>query len=193
MASLGVESDSGRQFSGGDELIGVISSWDLSRTGETGYALVVTRGRVIGARRAEADVEFIVYLGPGSTATASDRERAVAAAARLLETRQFVLAKDDIAQILFRRPGLFSGGYAVFKTRLQAYKVEIAVVSGWNGGPLLASRTLMESLRTFSPDRLYDGKTGAIYIEELLRRDQAGSDGLMGDSLLLLDRNNPTK
>jgi hypothetical protein len=175
MATLGPGSDSGRQFSGSDELIGVISSWDLSRVGETGYALVVTRDRVIGARRAEADAELMAYLGPGSTATMSDREMAVATAASLLETRQFILPKDEIAQILFRRPGLFSGGYAVFKTRLQAYKVEIAVVSGWNEGPLLASRTLMESLRTFSPDRLYDGRTGDRYAEELLKRDKAGS------------------
>jgi hypothetical protein len=179
MSSPGVEAAGGRQFSGSDELIGVVSSWDLCRVGETGYALLVTRGRVIGARRPESDAEFMAYLGPGSTATESDRERAVATASRLLQTRQFVLPKDAIAQILFRRPGLFSGGYAVFKTMLQAYKVEIPVVSGWNGGPILVSRILAESLRTFSPERLYDGRTGALYVEELLKGDRAG--GRPGD------------
>lgn len=172
MVSLRVEADSGRQFSGSDELIGVISSWDLSRVGETGYSLVITKSRVIGARRPEQDNEFMAYLGPGSTATEDDRARAAATASRLLETKQFALPKETIAQILYRRPGLFSGGYAVFKTNLQAFKVEIPVVSGWNEGPLLASRVLIESLKAFSPERLYDGKTGTLYVEEVLKRDQ---------------------
>jgi hypothetical protein len=42
MSGLGVEAESVTQFSGGDGLIGVVSSWDLSRVGETWYALVVT-------------------------------------------------------------------------------------------------------------------------------------------------------
>ena len=180
MAGLRGEADSRTQFSGSDELIGIVSSWDLSRVGETGYALVVTRSRVIGARRSESDDEFIVYLGPGSTAAESDGARAAATASRLLESKQFVLSKDAIAQILYRQPGLFSGGYAVFKTKLQAFKVEISVVSGWNEGPLLASRVLIESLRAFSPERLYDGRTGALYVEEVLKRDRVRPNGSTG-------------
>jgi hypothetical protein len=42
MSGLGVEAESVTQFSGADGLIGVVSSWDLSRVGETWYALVVT-------------------------------------------------------------------------------------------------------------------------------------------------------
>jgi hypothetical protein len=172
MADLDVEARSGIQFSGSDELIGLVSSWDLSRVGETGYGLVVTGSRVIGARSPDPDDEFMAYLGPGSTATDEDRSRAVATASRLLESAQFVLPRDDIAQILYRQPGLFSGGFVVFKTQLKAFKVEIPVVSGWNEGPLRASRVLIESLKAFSPERLYDGRSGALYVEEVLKRGE---------------------
>jgi len=172
MSGLDVETRSGIRFSGSDELIGIVSSWDLSRVGETGYGLVVTRSRVIGARRPDPDDEFMAYLGPGSTATDDDRARAAATASRLLGSAQFVLPRDDIAQILYRQPGLFSGGFVVFKTQLKAFKVEIPVVSGWNEGPLRASRVLIESLKAFSPERLYDGRTGALYVEEVLKRGE---------------------
>ena len=162
MASLGAGVDWIGQFSGADELIAVISSWDLTRTGETGYGLVLTKSRVIGARRTESEIELVAYLGPGSTATEDERATAGAVASRLIRTKQFVMAKESIAQILYRRPGFLVGGYVVFKTPLQAFKIELPVVSGWNEGPLQTSRVLIESLMAFSPESLYDGRTGAL-------------------------------
>jgi len=150
-------------------MIGVVSTRNLSRTGETGYALVFTKARVIGSRRPESEAEFVAYLGPGSAATEGDRARALALGSRLLRTSQFVLERGSVAQIVYRQPGFLTGGLVVFKTPLQAFKVEIPVVSGWNGSPLFTSEVLLDSLIAFSPERLYDGKTGALYVEGALK------------------------
>jgi hypothetical protein len=158
-----------QMFSGSDELISVLSSWNLNRSGETGYGLVLTKERVIGARRSESEAEFMAYLGAGSAATAEDRARAVAVGSRLLQTKQFVLTKVSVAQIVYSRPGFLRGGHVVFKTPLQAIKVEISTPSGWNDGPLQTSKVLLDSLVEFSPERLYDGRTGALYVEETLK------------------------
>jgi hypothetical protein len=36
-------------------------------------------------------------------------------------------------------------------------------------GPLLASKVLLDSLVEFSPERLYDGRTGALHLEGSLK------------------------
>lgn len=170
MASHRAGSDIEGLFCGADELIGLVSTRNLSRTGETGYALVFTKGRVIGSRRPESEAEFVVYLGPGSAVTEDGRARAFAVGSRLLKTSQFVLSKGSVAEIIYRHPGFLTGGFVVFKTSTRAFKVEIPVVSGWNGDPLYTSKVLLESLVSFSPERLYDGGTGELYIEGALKR-----------------------
>ncbi|MDA4134358.1 MAG: hypothetical protein OK441_02170 [Thaumarchaeota archaeon] len=163
-------------FSGGGELISVISSWNLSRPGETGYGLVVTKARVIGAKRPESEAEFVVFLGAGSMATEEERARAAVVGSRLLQTRQFVLTKASVAQIVYRRPGFLRGGNVVFKTPLQAFRIDIPTPSRLNDGTLDTSKVLLESLVAFSPERLYDGRTGALYVEERLKRTQDPRD-----------------
>ena len=158
------------------ELIGVISSWNLSRAGETGYGLVFTAGRVIGARRSESEPDFAVYLGAGGAATEAERASSVAVASHLLRGKQFVLDRDEIAQILYRRPGFLTGGFVIFKTSLEAFKVEVALSSGWNEGPSGVSKVLIECLMSFAPGRVYDGRSGNLYAVELLREGHDQSD-----------------
>ena len=169
MPSVMRRADDDDRFFVTDELIGLMSSLNLSRTGETGYTLLFTKNRVVGARRPESEPDHLVYLGPGSQATEAERSSSAVAAARLIQGKQFVLEKESVAQILYRPPGLLSSGSVVFKTPLQSFKVEIPVVSGWNDWPARASEVLIRCLMAFSPGRVYDGKTGALYAEERLK------------------------
>ena len=47
-----------------ENVIGIVSSWDIRRNESEGYSLLFTDERVIGAYRPEYPQDFWAYLGP---------------------------------------------------------------------------------------------------------------------------------
>jgi hypothetical protein len=149
----------------GEELIGVIWS-DYLMLGPHHYSLIITPSRIIGCRKKPLWQGFTVYLGPGSKATTADREKAQKVVAKLMAAKDFEFPKDSIVKIVYKKPGLFSGGYVNIHTTGRGLELVIGYTAG-NQGTL---RALVPSLMIFAGDRFYDEKTGALVEAEVLQR-----------------------
>jgi hypothetical protein len=135
------------------ELIGVVVSENLYR-GEIGYCLVVTRHAITGAKKPESLGEFEAYLGPGSNITDAARAEAKKIAERLIGIREFSVPAGSIGQILFKKPGMFFGGYVIIKTGLSSFRIDTRLLSVGGLDLVEASDTLEDSLWMVVGERL---------------------------------------
>ena len=149
-----------------EKLIAVISSEDLRFGSGDGCALVVTDARIVGARRGEDSGVSDPYLWSATGSSQEDAAAAEKAAAEFIDRKQFSFSKEGVFKILYEPPGLFFGGRVAFDSVGERVQLDLSVVSVWNPGSLLTVRKLVGALLAFSPDKLYDEKTGALVRDE---------------------------
>jgi hypothetical protein len=135
-------------------LVGVVVSEDLYRE-DMGYALVMTRHAIIGARKPQSMGDFQAYLGPGSEVTDDARAEARKISEKLMAARDFSVPAGSIGQVLIKRPGMFLGGYVIIKTGLSSYRTDMRLLSVGGEELLQISKTLEDSLRMVVGERLY--------------------------------------
>ena len=138
------------------QLLGVAISDGLYRE-ERGYGLVVTREKVIGARKPESMKNFHIFLE--RTAPEHQLADAVRAADALMASKEFELRVGSIGQVLFKKPSLLSGGYFIIKTGTNTIRIDISVLYV---DPNLSDvfDTLVDSFYEAVGWRLCDGRTG---------------------------------
>jgi hypothetical protein len=142
-----------------EQLMGVVSSDNLYRGDDMGYGLVITRDKIVGARKSELMENFEAYVGPGATATEALRNDARRLAETLVAARDLELNTGSIGQVLFKTPGVFSGGYVIMKTATRSVRVNMSVLYS-NPRLLEISKVLADSLFATVGWRLCDGQTG---------------------------------
>ena len=150
-----------------EKLIAVISSGDIHLGGGDGWALVVTDGRIVGARRAETVGVPEPYLWVAKESTEEGRAAAEKIAVALIERKRFELSKEGIFKILYEAPGLFFGGRVVFESVGERVDLGISVLSVWSQNTVLTVGALVDSLLAFAPDKVYDEKTGTLVRDKL--------------------------
>jgi hypothetical protein len=149
-----------------EQVIGVVSSYDVSWNGSTGYSVAITDSRMIVGLRTDFDSEFWAVFPPGK-----DREPELAKEAEMrvnetISRKRFELHKDKLVKIIFDPPGQVFGGRLVFVTVGQKADLRLTVLTGWNPGSFKTAETLLESLLVFAPQILYDEKTGNLVRSE---------------------------
>jgi len=151
-----------------EELLGVIWSDAIRHGLGLGYGLVITSGRIFGAKKHPwLTANVVLHLGPGSKATQAERARAQEAAAELIAEKEFELPKESVVKILYKAPGHLSRGHLILSSTDR--KIELKLSSLANMAISLTIRPLIISLIQFSPDRFYDETTGEL-ITTLLSR-----------------------
>jgi hypothetical protein len=114
-----------------EELQGGVVSPNLVRGRLRGYALYVTNKRVVGEKRPNAGLGFLIgagMAGPvggliGHKMTDDENLKAVR---ELDERKDFEMRKEDIARIELRKPGTLVGGHVIFIPRTgEPVKVKI--------------------------------------------------------------------
>jgi hypothetical protein len=143
-----------------EQVIGVVSSWDIRWRESEGYALLITDSRLVGASMPSSTGEFWAYFGPGQERDPKVNEEAGKRAEEIARRKDFELQRDHIVKIIYYGPGMLFGGRLLFATVGKKIDVSITVVSGWNPGIVSTMKTLVSSLLVFAPERLYDEKTG---------------------------------
>jgi hypothetical protein len=106
----------------------VVVSDTLHRGDESGYGLVVTRHRIFGAKKTDSLPNFGAYLGTGTSLTESARREAETMAEKIVAAKDLEISVSSIGQVLFRRPSLFFGGYAIIKTADRAVRLDTSVL-----------------------------------------------------------------
>ena len=135
------------------QLLGVFVSDNLYR-GDMGYGLVITKHAITGAKKPDALGEFAGYLGPGSEMTDAARAEAEQIARKLSGAAEFKIPIGSIGQVLFKEPGMFLGGYAIIKTGLSSFRVDMRLLSIGGSNLLDTSKRLEESLWMAVGERL---------------------------------------
>lgn len=134
-------------------LIGVVVSDDLYRE-DMGYCLVIAWHTIIGAKKPESLGEFGAYLGPGSKVTEEKREEAKKIAERLTGARDFSVPVGSVGQVLFKKPGMFFGGYVIIKTGMTSFRIDMRLLSVGGEHLLETSDALENSLWMAVGERL---------------------------------------
>jgi len=118
-----------------------------------GYCLVVTDEGILGAKKRESMGDFEAYLGPGGDATDESRAEARRIAGEVAKHKEFLVPRGSIGQVLFKKPGMFSGGYAIIKTGSDSIRIDMTVVS--TNSPFIAetSEKLENALETLAGER----------------------------------------
>src|SRR5580658_6717516 len=143
-----------------EQVIGIVSSWDIRWKESEGYSLLITDSRLIGASRPDYPDNFWAYLGPGTEASAESRASADKKAAEIVAREDFELQRDRIVKIMYDEPGSLIGGRLLLAVVGRRVELNITVASGWNPGIVSTLKTLIDSLAAFAPCTFYSEKTG---------------------------------
>ncbi len=108
-----------------EPILGVVCSDGLRRGDDSGYGVVVTRHRIMGSKKPDSMESFEAYVASGAAESTVRAARIFANG--LLATKDFEVSIGSVGQVLFKNPGLFSGGYAVIKTSNRTIRVETRV------------------------------------------------------------------
>ncbi|MDA4135439.1 MAG: hypothetical protein OK449_00395 [Thaumarchaeota archaeon] len=149
-----------------EQVIGIVSSWDIRWRESEGYALLITDSRLVGASLPAVADDFRAYFAPGKERDPKVDEEAGKRAEEISRRKDFELQRDHIIKIIYYGPGMLFGGRLLFATVGRKIDVSITVISGWNPGIVSTMKTLVSSLLAFAPERLYDEKTGARIRDE---------------------------
>ena len=106
----------------------MVVSDTLHRGDGSGYGLVVTRHRIFGAKKPDSLPNFGAYLGSGTSLSESARREAETMAGKVIAAKDLDIPVPSIGQVLFRRPSLFFGGYAIIKTPDRAVRLDTSVL-----------------------------------------------------------------
>ena len=136
------------------KLVGVVVSKNLYRGGDMGYCLVITRDEVMGAKKPESMPDFEAYLGRSGNASDAGRAEAKKVADAVAGTKEFLVSQGSIGQVLFKKPGMFSGGCAIIKTSLSSIRINMTVISTDSPFLLETSNKLESSLKELVGERL---------------------------------------
>lgn len=143
-----------------EQVIGIISSWDIRRNESEGYSLLFTDERVVGAHRPDFPQDFWAYLGPGSSASEELRKRADAKAIEIISGKDFELQKDKVVKVIYDEPRTYVGGRLLFIHTGPRVEVKVTLISPFNAGIGPTLDTLTRSLQAFVPNRLYAEGSG---------------------------------
>ena len=152
-----------------DGLIGVIWSASIQYGRGVGYALVISKESIIGARKSSWISSFEAYLGPGNKLRPDDVTKARKIAAELVDEKEFELPKESIAKITYKKPGTFSRGHFIFTTSEKEVRLDVPGLAG-SGDTMSTMRKMVASLILFAPDRFFDEETGKLMSDEVLER-----------------------
>ena len=131
-----------------------------------GYCLLVRRDAIIGAHKPPSLAEFEAYLGPGSEANEAERAEANRVAEKVASVRDFTVSVGSVGQILFKKPGLFFGGFVIIKTGQDYFRIDMRLLSIGGERLLAASETLTDSFRMVVGDRLCHPRSGQPVIKD---------------------------
>lgn len=109
----------------------------------------------MGARKPGSIEDFAAYLGPGSNVADATRAQAEQIAERLVGTRDFLISAGSIGQVIFRKPGMFFGGYLIIKTGLSSLKISMRLLSIGGSDLLEISNMLEQSIWMVVGERFY--------------------------------------
>jgi hypothetical protein len=103
--------------------------------------------------------DFQAYLGRAGDARSSIRVQADTIASQVRSVREFSLAEGSIGQVLFKRPGMFFGGYVIIKTALNAFRIDMTVLS--TNSPLIleTAAVIADSLKVSVGERFLELKS----------------------------------
>jgi len=157
-----------------EQIIGIVSSWDIRKgrggfsllffAGDEseGYSLLVTDLRLVGAFREEYPDDFCAYLGPGSQVVPELRQKAEAEASKIFAKRDFEIPKDKLVKALYEPPTTYLGGRLLLIEAGRRLELKITLLSPFNPGVISNVETLVRSLAAFSPDRIFNERTGEL-------------------------------
>ena len=143
-----------------EQVIGIISSYDIRRFESEGYSLLFTNVRLVGALRPDYADDFWAYLpaqGPQDPALKQEAERM---AAEILVRRSFELHKDKVVKILYDPPGQLFGGRVLFASTGWNVDIRMTILAGLNPGSFRTAQTMRDSILAFAPGLVYDERTG---------------------------------
>lgn len=153
-----------------DGLIGVIWSANIQYGRGMGYALVILKDRIVGARKSSWISSFEAYLGPGNKLRPADFVKARKIATELIQSKEFELPRGSITKILYKKPREYSRGHFIFLTTTQwEVQLDVPALAG-SGGTLSTMRKLVASLIIFAPDLFYDEESGILIRDEVLEK-----------------------
>ena len=143
-----------------EQVIGIVSSWDIRWRESEGYSLLVTESRIVGACLPHDGDEYRVFFPLGIERDPSAAKDAEGKADKIVATKDFELQRDKIVKVIYEEPGVLSGGRLLIGTVGRKVEISITVTSGWNPDILLTTKTLVSSFLVFAPGVFYDEKTG---------------------------------
>lgn len=149
-----------------ERIVGLVSSSDIRWRESTGYSLLLTDTRVVGAPRVESEDDFWAYFPAGEELDPAIKEEAERRAGEMVHRKGFEVERQDISKITYEPPSLLSGGRLLLSTVGRRVELKITVLSGWNPGILRTILTLVDSLSSFDPSVTFDEKTGGRVIDE---------------------------
>lgn len=100
----------------------------LHRGDGGGYGLAVTRHTIFGAKKDDSMPNFGAYIGLGSSPADSVTKDAATVAEQIMAAKDLEIPVSSIGQVLFRKPSLFFGGYAIIKTPDRAVRLDTSVL-----------------------------------------------------------------
>src|SRR5271156_2135202 len=99
-----------------EQIIGVVSSWDIRWKESEGCSLLITDSRMVGAGFPVFDDNFWGYFPPGKERNPGLAREAERRAEEILLRRSFELQRDKIVKIIYDKPGMMLGGRLLFAT-----------------------------------------------------------------------------
>jgi hypothetical protein len=140
-----------------EDLIGVIWAQPLQLGRAFGYALLITSKSITGAKLDTFSHALVRYVGPGSNVTQEDRNEAEGAAWEITNKKDFEISKDEITEIVYKKPGFFSSGHVVFNTAKEPVRLILPSILV-NPHVSFVWKNLIRSLTSFAPDKLRNEK-----------------------------------
>jgi hypothetical protein len=141
-----------------EDIIGIIWCEPLRLGRDFGYALLITSKSITGAKLDTFTHTLIRYVGPGSNITQEDRNQAEGAAWEITNKKDFEISKDEITEIVYKKPGVFSGGYVILNTAKESVRLILTSILV-DTQVSLVWKNLIRSLISFAPDKLRNEET----------------------------------
>ena len=153
-----------------EQVIGIVSSWDIRWRDSEGYSLLVTDSRLVGGTMPATAEDFRAFFAPGKGRDAGLGQEADKKAAEILLLKDFEIYRDKVLKIVYEAPSMLLGGRLLLATTGKRFQVDITVVSGWNPGILSTLNHLISTFLVFAPEAFYDERTGARMRDEVALR-----------------------
>jgi hypothetical protein len=151
------------------ELLGYIISIGIRAKPQGVRAIVITERCVAVTQRLPFFGNWVGvdYLGTGSTATDAEKAKTVDRACKLLaKGPEELVLKEDVLQVLFKKPGV-NDGHVIFKRTKGNVALQIYGTLRYRSASPKQVRGLMSALIEFAPDKLYNEDSGNLIVDDL--------------------------